>query len=125
MQKYSFSVMPHSVRRVNNFYYDSKYAGKVFQVYLLPSGRASILNDLRSDDLIGRQSLVTRDASVFGGKEGGIYLMIEGSPEAIKKAEGMFPDDLKPVPNEDAQKIQQKIKEEDEKADEGMGFLFG
>ncbi len=85
------------------------------------------INLLKNDDLVSRQSITTRDAKSLGMKGDDIYLKIDGSEEAIKLAEKIVKENElgKKLNEKDAKPIIDKIKEEEESASEGMGFIFG
>lgn len=75
--------------------------------------------------MIGRQSLLVRDAETLGMKEGSVVLLLEGSDESIVSARKLLGDKMKEPPEKEATDLYNKIKEDESKADQGMGFLFG
>lgn len=79
------------------------------------------------DDIISRQSITTRDAKSLGIDGSHFYVKIEGTPEAIKRAEELVKEqDIGTrLPQKDAKDIDEKIKKEEESANEGMGMIFG
>jgi len=76
---------------------------------------------LYEDDLIGRQTLIKRDAKSLGMEGDEIYLVIEGSEEAIKRAREMAGE----FEMKEGEKIYRKIKKSEEEASLGMGAIFG
>ena len=94
---------------------------KVFEVKL---EKDEIISEVISDDLVSRQTISVRDGKSLGMKEDVKYAMIEGSEEAIERAEEIFSEeDVGEAEN--AEKVREKIKEEDQAAAEGMGTVFG
>jgi hypothetical protein len=77
------------------------------------------------DDLVSRQSIVTRDSSSLNIKEKFTYLKIEGSEEGLKKAEEIAKElGLKKLDEKKAKKINDKISEQEDSAATGMGMIF-
>ena len=85
------------------------------------------IDNVVRDDMISRQSITTRDAKSLGLKGNHFYVKIEGTSEAIQKAEEIVKEtDIGGrLPDKDAKKIDAKLKEEEETASEGMGMIFG
>ncbi len=93
-------------------------------LFVVPVARRSELEAALKDDLVSRQSLKVRDASSAGGVAGEIYALVEGTPEAVRHAEGLLgPLGTKP-PHEQAEGLYARFKAEDEAASAGMGLLF-
>ena len=83
----------------------------------------SIKTKVESDDVASRQSLTFRDCKTLGIEKDGYYLLVEGSEEgidAVRKIEG-----LEEVKGEEAERIFEKIKEQESKAESGFGAIFG
>ncbi|HEC89193.1 MAG TPA: hypothetical protein ENI44_01260, partial [Thermoplasmatales archaeon] len=59
----------------------------VYVIFEVPSEQQSKINDLIKDDVISRQSILTRDARALNIDKDVSYVKIEGNEEAIKKAE--------------------------------------
>lgn len=97
----------------------------MYAVFLVKPQDNSIIEALRSDDLVGRQSLLVRDAAALDLKEQAIVLLIEGSDEAISKSRKIGGEKLGEVAKKRSEVLYRKIKDEESKADQGMGFLFG
>ena len=84
------------------------------------------INDLLKDDLVSRQSILTRDSSSLNIKKNVSYLKIEGSSEGIKKAEDLAKEyEFKKLNKKDAEDINKKIMEQEDSAADGMGMIFG
>jgi hypothetical protein len=82
---------------------------------------------LKQDDLVSRQSITIRDAKSLGLEGENVYIKIEGNDDAIVKAEEIVNTHClgKKLSANKAQPIDTKIREEEESASEGMGFIFG
>jgi hypothetical protein len=84
------------------------------------------INKLMKDDLVSRQSLLTRDASALGMDKDVSYLKIEGSEEGLKKATELADEfGFTKLSEKDAEEINEKILAEEEEAADGMGMIFG
>ena len=84
------------------------------------------INDLLKDDIISRQSILTRDSSSLNIEKDVSYLKIEGSNEGIKKAEELAKEfEFKKLSVKEAEEINKKIEEQENSAADGMGMIFG
>ena len=84
------------------------------------------INDLLKDDLVSRQSILTRDSSSLNIDKNVSYLKIEGSSEGIKKAEDLAKEyEFKKLNKKEAEDINKKIEEQEDSAADGMGMIFG
>jgi hypothetical protein len=84
------------------------------------------INDLARDDLVSRQSILTRDATALGIDKDVSYTKIEGSEEGLKRAEELAKElELVKLDENQAVEVDKKIKEEEESAADGMGMIFG
>jgi hypothetical protein len=77
---------------------------------------------LLKDDLVSRASIVFKEAKTLS-KEEGYYCYISGTEDQCKKAVELAKDLAKEI--KDKEEIINKIKEEEEKAEEGFGGIFG
>jgi len=96
-------------------------AWTIFQV---PSDRRAKLDEVLRDEIIARQSHKLRDAATLGGPSGNLYVQIEGSAEAVTKAESMLRDLGTKLPPKEADALRARLQEEDEAASSGMGLFF-
>ncbi|MEM5834251.1 MAG: hypothetical protein QXQ69_00160 [Candidatus Aenigmatarchaeota archaeon] len=78
---------------------------------------------LLKDDLVSRASVTFREGKNYG-KEG-YYCFISGSEEQCKKALEVTKELAKEIKDEEKEKLISKIKEEENKALEGFGSIFG
>ena len=83
------------------------------------------INKLIKDDLVSRQSILTRDSSSLNLKGGFSYVKIEGSNEGTKKAEVLAKElEFKKLDKKKAKEINEKIEEQEDSAASGMGMIF-
>jgi hypothetical protein len=94
-------------------------------IFKVPVENKGKVDQLLKDDLVSRQSITVRDASALSmeGKE--TYVLIEGSDEALEKADELFEEIGEKLEGGDAEATFSKIKEKEEEAQGGMGLLFG
>ena len=78
---------------------------------------------LKKDDIASRQSIMIRDAKSLGFNEDGFYFLIDGDEHGVNRAKELIKDLAAETKNAD--KVRKKIKEEEEKAAEGFGGIFG
>jgi len=84
------------------------------------------INKVTKDDLVSRQSILTRDASALGMDKDVSYLKIEGSKEGLEKATDLAEEfNFTKLSEKDAKEINEKILAEEEEAADGMGMIFG
>jgi len=77
------------------------------------------------DDLVSRQSILTRDSSSLNLEGQFSYLKIEGSEEGLKKAEEIAKElGLKKLNKKKSKLVDDKIKEQEDSAATGMGMIF-
>lgn len=97
-----------------------------YVIFEVKSEHAGKINELTKDDLVSRQSILTRDATSLGIDKEVLYVKIEGSDEGIKRAEEIAKEhEFEKLNDSDAESINTKIKEEEETAADGMGMIFG
>ncbi|MBI2583333.1 MAG: hypothetical protein HYW25_01580 [Candidatus Aenigmarchaeota archaeon] len=77
---------------------------------------------LKKDDIVGRQSIAIRNASVLG-LEGDIFIIIDGNEAAIKRAQELLKGIAQKSKKEDL--VLKKYDELEEKAAEGFGAILG
>lgn len=80
--------------------------------------------EMLRDDLVSRQSIVTRDAAALDMKSELHLVVIEGSEQGVAKAREIFKEVGEPLPDKEALEVLQKIKEQEEKASVGVGMIF-
>jgi hypothetical protein len=84
------------------------------------------INELARDDLVSRQSILTRDANALDIDKDVFYTKIEGSDEGLKRAEEIAKElEFVKLNEKEAEEVDKKIKEEEESAADGMGMIFG
>ena len=96
-----------------------------YVIFSVDKSQVSKVNQILRDDLVSRQSIVLRDASALNIEKDVRYVLIEGTDEAIKKAEVLFVEVGKKEDDEEAKNIYNKIKSEESDVAEGVGLIFG
>ncbi len=97
-----------------------------YVIFEVPSEQQSKINNLIKEDLISRQSILTRDAKALNIDKDVSYVKIEGSEDAIKKAEELAEElEFKKLDEKEASEINDKIREQEDSAADGMGMIFG
>jgi hypothetical protein len=93
-------------------------------LFVVPSARRAELDAVLKDDLLSRQSQTVRDAKTLGGPADSMYVLLEGSPEAVRRAEELLgPIGTRPVAA-DADAVYRHFRDEQDAASAGMGLFF-
>ena len=83
------------------------------------------INKLIKDDLVSRQSVLTRDSSSLNLKGDYSYVKVEGSEEGLKRANELAKElGMKKLADKKAKEINEKIEEQEDSAASGMGMIF-
>ncbi|MBC7128897.1 MAG: hypothetical protein H5T45_04100 [Thermoplasmatales archaeon] len=96
-----------------------------YEIFEVTKENEKIFDELAKDDIVSRQSIWKRDAKSLGIEGNSIFIKIEGSEEAIKRAEEILKDKVKKIEGERKEEINKKFVEDEESASAGMGFIFG
>ena len=96
-----------------------------YAIFELKKEDERIIEEIKKDELVSRQSIWTRDAKSLDREGNSIFLKIEGSEKAIKKAEEILVGKAKKLEGKEMEEVNIKFVEDEEKASEGMGFIFG
>jgi len=84
------------------------------------------INQMLKDDLVSRQSLLTRDSSSLGINKDVFYVKVEGNKEGLKKAEKIAKElEFKKLNKKKSEEVNKKIEEQEDSAADGMGMIFG
>lgn len=94
-------------------------------VYILQKNNRNVYDSLIADDVVGRQTVILKDASTYVQSLDGYLIYYEGSAEAAKRMEDVSNGLVKRLDPRLEKEVLDKIREEDDKAEGGMGFLFG
>lgn len=78
---------------------------------------------LNKDEIVNRASITFRDGSIIGKKN--YFCYISGLDTQIQRAIEISKDLAKRAAEADEKAVIQKIKEEEQRAGEGMGAIFG
>lgn len=83
-------------------------------------------NALNNDfDLAAKQSITIRDASSLGIEEQGSFFVISGSEEGVERCKELLKDLVAETSEENLEKAKKTIQDEQDKAAEGFGDVFG
>ena len=77
---------------------------------------------LLKDDVVSRASIVFKEGSIIGKEE--YFCLISGTDEQCKKALELIRDLAKEVTGNDKEELINKMKEEENRANVGMGGIF-
>ncbi len=80
---------------------------------------------LLEDDIVGRGSILFKEASSLGFKEKCYYCLITGRDDLCHRAKELLKDKVKIIEGKEKQHVLDKIKNEEETAQEGFGAIFG
>ena len=96
-----------------------------YVIFEVKSEDVGKINTLTKDDLIGRQSILTRDASSLDLDGEASYVKIEGSNEGLKRAKELAKElKFKKLNVKKAKEVDEKIREQEESAASGIGMIF-
>lgn len=93
-------------------------------LFLVPGTKRAELDAALNDDIVARMSRKLREAPALGGPAGELYVYLEGSVEAVGKAEELLGKVGRRLPTAEASPIEKALREEDESASAGMGLFF-
>ena len=96
-----------------------------YEIYEISRENESVIEEVKKDDVVMRQSIWTRDAKSLGKEGNSVFLKIEGSEEALKRAEEILAGKAKKLTGDEKEEINKKFVGDEEAASEGMGFIFG
>ena len=98
----------------------------VYVIFEVKSDNTGNINKFIKDDLISRQSILTRDASALNIDQDVTYVKIEGSDEGIARAKDVAEElEFKLLDEKEAAEVNGKIAEQEDSAADGMGMIFG
>jgi hypothetical protein len=87
------------------------------------SGDNAKIREMYQNDIVGRQSIVKRDAKSLGMKGNEVYVVVEGTEDAIEEARKIAGEFELKGPR--ALEIYERIKKAEEEVSLGMGAIFG
>lgn len=95
-------------------------------IFEVKSEHTGNINKFMKDDLISRQSILTRDASALNIDKDVTYLKIDGSEQGLKRAEEVAEEmEFAKLDEKEAAEVNEKIAEQEDSAADGMGMIFG
>jgi hypothetical protein len=93
-------------------------------LFSVPSAKRSELDTALKDDILSRQSHKVRDAKAVGGPADTTYVLLEGSTEAMARADQLLAAVGTKLPLKESEPLYQRFKDEEESASAGMGLFF-
>ena len=96
-----------------------------YVIFEVKSEDVGKINTMIKDDLVSRQSILTRDANSLDLKGDASYVKIEGSDAGLKQAKDLAKElGFKVLSAKMAEKINKSIAEQEDSAASGMGMIF-
>jgi len=96
-----------------------------YVIFEVKSEDVGKINTLVKDDLVGRQSILTRDSSSLDLDGDVSYVKVEGSNEGLKRAKELAKElKFKKLNVKKAKEVDEKIREQEESAASGIGMIF-
>jgi len=93
-------------------------------LFSVPASKRSELDAVLHDDQLSRQSQKVRDANSVGGPADALYVLLEGSTDAMKRADELLTPVGTRLPAAEGEAVYRKLKDEEEAASAGMGLFF-
>jgi hypothetical protein len=97
----------------------------VWTLFSVPAAKRTELETALRDDLVSRQSQKIRAAATLGGPADATYVLVEGTPEGVRRAEELLGPVGSRLQGAEAENLYGRLREEDEAASAGMGLFFG
>jgi hypothetical protein len=94
------------------------------KVFVVNKKDRSIINEMLSDDLVGRQSIYEREGEAYKLKADEILIVFSGSEEAFSVIKKQWGGKIVLLSGKQEEDILNQIDKENDNAQEGMGFLF-
>ena len=96
-----------------------------YTIFEVKSEDVGKINKLIKDDLVSRQSILTRDSNSLDLKGDISFVKIEGSDKGLKRAEELAKElGFKKLNQKKAKGINNKIIEQEDSAASGLGMIF-
>jgi len=96
-----------------------------YVIFEIKSEDTGKINTIIKDDVVSRQSILTRDSSSLDVKGDFSYLKIDGSKEGLDRANKLAKElGFKKLSQKKAEEINGKIEEQEDSAATGMGMIF-
>lgn len=93
------------------------------EVFLVKSENKTKAEDaVKRDDIVGRAGIMIKAASSLGLKEDGYFLIIDGRPDVLKRAEELLKGLAEKYKDKDV--VIKKIEDEENRAIEGFGNIL-
>ena len=97
----------------------------MYRVFRLAAAQASKVDLLLKDDLVGRQSVIARDAKSLGLSGDDRYVVVEGVDAGVVHAVELLKEIVRPLEGAVATDVYRRVRSQDDEAASGMGLIFG
>lgn len=96
-----------------------------FVIFEVKTEDAGKINKMFKDEIISRQSILSRDSSSLNVEGKSTYVKVEGSEQGLNRAEEIAKElGFKKLDDKKAKQINEKIEEQEDSAASGMGMIF-
>lgn len=96
-----------------------------YAIYTVKKEHIGKIDEALKDDLVSRQSITVRDARALGVDKDGRLVLVEGTPEAILKADEIFKTLGERENDTEAVRIYSLFRSQEESVASGIGMIFG
>jgi hypothetical protein len=93
-------------------------------IFSVPTAHRAELDTVLKDDRVSRQSQKIREAGTLGGPADSLYVLIEGSPDSVRRAEELLGPVGSRLTAADAETLYRRFKDEEDAASQGIGLFF-
>jgi len=95
-----------------------------YAIYAVKKEHVGKIDELLKDDLVSRQSIAVRDAKVLGVEKETRMVIVEGTQEAVAKADELFKTVAEKETPESAEKIMSAFRNIEDSVASGIGMIF-
>jgi len=95
-----------------------------YAIYAVKKEHIGKIDEVLKDDLVSRQSIAVRDAKILGVEKEARMVIVEGTVEAIAKADEIFKPIADREKEDDAAKIYSAFKTQEDNVASGLGMIF-
>ena len=93
-------------------------------IFSVPTSHRPELDTVLKDDQVSRQSQKVREAAALGGPADALYVLVEGSGDAVRRAEELLGPVGTRLTGGDADTLYRRFKDEEDAASQGIGLFF-
>src|SRR2546427_3153579 len=97
----------------------------MYAVFEVKAANVAKIDEVLKDDIVSRQSIVSRDGSALGFPDLARLVLIEGTDAALARATELFKDFAAKLDGPKAEAVHNAFRAQDEDAASGIGLIFG